>query len=80
MTTVWLASSIINEHEMDVAMGTVQHINIQSICRCMTEGHNTDIIMLNCVTPFLFFFTNMKIFVFHRVLVNYDKDHHYHHH
>jgi hypothetical protein len=57
MTTVWLASSIINDHEIGVPIGTVQHINIQSISRCMTEGHNTDVIMLNCVTPILFLVT-----------------------
>jgi hypothetical protein len=50
-----LASSIINDHEIGIPMGTVKNINIQSICRCMTEGHNADIIMLNCVTPILFF-------------------------
>jgi len=55
MTTVCLASRIINDHEIGIPMGTIQHINIQSIYCCMTEGHNTDIIRLNCVTPTIFF-------------------------
>ncbi len=61
MTTVWLASSIINDHETGVPTGTIQNINIQSICRCMTEGHNTDVIMLNCVTP-ISSFSHMNMF------------------
>ena len=40
MTTVQLASIIINDHELGVAKEAGQ-----SSCRRMTEGHNTDIIM-----------------------------------
>ena len=74
MTIVCLASRIINDHEMNAPIGTIQHPNKQSISRCMTEGQNTDIIMLNCVTPISSSSPLMKIFLY--FIANDDKDSH----